>query len=846
MERAQQAYGSLTSASESGIGAAIASANGLNAVGAAARNASAEMASAESVLAKYADTSEAAAATGTRDNYAGLAADAEAAVKAMSDIDAAAAANDAAIAEMAARWAESGTEAQQAMARILSASTEEEAAAARVEAQLARMAATSNDAAAATQAMAQADEAAVAAAIARADGMAQELAAILAVTESVEEQQDILSALGEAPRGFDWSEMAANYETAMLRMTQSTQELVNQGYLLPNSLLASSAAADTLGASAAESGDRIADLGTAAAAAGAEAQELGAAQEEAQQGIRAIGEEASAAANGGFDTLLKKLKSLAVQYLGFKALKAVVTDALKTDSYEVIFQARFGDEAGADAAAWARSKALEMGQSVTDVMSGIDAFSSLTGNSEAIEKLIALSDRMAGYSGKSFAEASSAMAQTMRTGRTMGLTSVFGISKAALESSGFDAAAEAGDYKAMAEALERAADSAGKTAEGFEKIDTSASGALSDFKNNVKNMANGAAQSLIAAFAPAFNKLNAWLKSEGAQKFFRALSLGASLAGKAFGLLTNILMKAGEFIGNNLEPIVIGLGAAFTIMGVKAVVAGIQAAIAWIAAAWPLLLIVGIITLVIIAIHKLGYSFEQIFSTIGKVVGGAVAVIVNLFVGLWNYLATIANNLARLFTDPVGAIVGLFTNMADTVLGILQTLAEAIDAIFGTDWGAGLQNTRDKMNGWFNDKYGATVEVVKTLERVSTDDFVNKGGEIGAAIGSGIDNFSLEDTLSSFTQGGSLGGIEDILGEMNSGGVKIKDEVDLSDEDVKMIKDIAERRYVVQVNMSQVTPSVNVEVNNSNGDLSGEDVSAAMLRALENDIFSSPEGVYVR
>ena len=67
-------------------------------------------------------------------------------------------------------------------------------------------------------------------------------------------------------------------------------------------------------------------------------------------------------------------------------------------------------------------------------------------------------------------------------------------------------------------------------------------------------------------------------------------------------------------------------------------------------------------------------------------------------------------------------------------------------------------------------------------------------------------------------------------------GVKIKGEVKLSDEDLKIFRDIAENRYIANVSLETLAPSVSVNVENNGQNMSEDDIASAVTKALETQI----------
>ena len=78
--------------------------------------------------------------------------------------------------------------------------------------------------------------------------------------------------------------------------------------------------------------------------------------------------------------------------------------------------------------------------------------------------------------------------------------------------------------------------------------------------------------------------------------------------------------------------------------------------------------------------------------------------------------------------------------------------------------------------------------------------------------------------------------IEESVEEIKDNGVKVKGEVKLSDEDLKIFRDIAENRYIANVSLETLAPSVNVNVENNGQNMSEDDIASAVTKALETQI----------
>lgn len=64
------------------------------------------------------------------------------------------------------------------------------------------------------------------------------------------------------------------------------------------------------------------------------------------------------------------------------------------------------------------------------------------------------------------------------------------------------------------------------------------------------------------------------------------------------------------------------------------------------------------------------------------------------------------------------------------------------------------------------------------------------------------------------------------------------------DEDLKMLEDVAIRRYEAKINSTQLTPSVTVNVDNSAGNLNERGIANAVARILIKQSASATTATY--
>lgn len=242
--------------------------------------------------------------------------------------------------------------------------------------------------------------------------------------------------------------------------------------------------------------------------------------------------------------------------------------------------------------------------------------------------------------------------------------------------------------------------------------------------------------------------------------------------------------------------------------------------IMWVIAAIAIL--IGIITAVIIAMNDFG---DESTTAIQKVCGAfavAGAFIGNLFVSLinfiiddfamlWNYIALFANFLANVFTDPIGAIARLFFGLIDLILSGIEGLAHAFDTLFGSNLAEAVAGWRTSLDGWVTDKFGEGKVVMEKVE--ARDHYIqgfdheeawNKGTEFGGKFG-GSSNIPGMSQYDDFDYSSYLTDISDNTED-------IKEGLEVSEEDLKFMRDIAEQEAVNRF----TTASITIEQTNHN------------------------------
>ncbi len=267
---------------------------------------------------------------------------------------------------------------------------------------------------------------------------------------------------------------------------------------------------------------------------------------------------------------------------------------------------------------------------------------------------------------------------------------------------------------------------------------------------------------------------------------------------------------------------------------------------------WILVIIIAIIAAIFLVIAAINKATGSSISATGVIAGALAWVgtflynnflsLLDLVLGVINMVAnqfiSFANFLANVMVDPVGAIIHLFGDMGDGVLGILETIASAIDKIFGSNlsdavsgWRSSLSTKVDDLaEKYGNGKYEKKIENIDLssstfgLERRDLTDAYNAGYSWGEGLG---DKFNL-DGLTGI--GGTGNGLDyDALlskvGDIGDNTKDIKNSVDVSEEDLKYLKELAERETINRFTTAEITVEMGGVVNNLGA---GDDIDGFM------------------
>ena len=381
-----------------------------------------------------------------------------------------------------------------------------------------------------------------------------------------------------------------------------------------------------------------------------------------------------------------------------------------------------------------------------------------------------------------------------------------------------------------------------------------------DWLSNAIAVAVGVGIGLLAAFAVAWVMTN-----------WPILLVIAAIAGVSY-VLTEMGFTANEVLGG----IIGGL------MWVAIVI--YDALIIAISAIASAFIFVG--TIVLLVVQGIVQLILWIVTTVKAVAVTIYNIIYTLVVGAWAAIKTFVGQVAQGFID-----------MGVTILKVIQKIAEAIDFVFGSNlastiggWMKGLQSLstnmlatldvkgdlnsikdqwtssysdladqyagRGKYDDWnitdnMADTWKSGTGLIDSIGDIAggllknPNDSFKAGYNFGSSIVDGLSEFNIDDVFAKVDSTGfNYGGIGDDVGKIGKDTGKIAKSMDVAEEDLELLRDIAERETINRF----TTAEIKVEMTNNNNVSDGSDLDGIVTHLgtrLRQELAEVANGVHI-
>lgn len=389
------------------------------------------------------------------------------------------------------------------------------------------------------------------------------------------------------------------------------------------------------------------------------------------------------------------------------------------------------------------------------------------------------------------------------------------------------------------------------------------------------------------AFQPVLQRLNDLANTDGFQTFTtNAINDLAVVAGVVLDIFEGI-GSVGTFVSDNWQiigPIVEGVAAALTVyygwqlLSTSATKAA--AAAQWIynaamnanPAAIVAISIGALIVLIGILANKFTGTGHIAQSVFGMITGGINVVIqyfknwgltvADIFIGIWNAGGACATNVEIAFHNAISHVQALWYNMLSTALTVVFGICSALNKLPFVDFDySGITGAADNYASKAaaaagNTKDYASVPAafskgVKTYDTYQKG-WVNDAYTAGAAWGDGVTS-KIKNTLSSkATNIPNANNYPNALASSNAATAantadtakntaKTANTLSASSEDLKYLRDIADREYVNKFTTAQIKVEM-INHNNVNNDMDLDGMAEHLRSKIEEEMNAAAEG----
>ena len=276
---------------------------------------------------------------------------------------------------------------------------------------------------------------------------------------------------------------------------------------------------------------------------------------------------------------------------------------------------------------------------------------------------------------------------------------------------------------------------------------------------------------------------------------------------------------------------------------------GLNAALAACPITWIIVLIIALIAIIFAVCNAIAKMTGIANSGFGVITGGVNVVIqffknlgltvANIALGIGNAIAALASNMMTAFHNAICSVQSWFYNLLSTALSVIEGICAALNKLPFVEFDySGISSAADDYAAKASEAAGnkedyqsisdAFNEGFTTFDAFQdgwASDAFNAGAAWGDGIADKVSNFSLSDVFgqtdipnvgdytSGFNDAIANSGVGDSIGNIDDNTGKIKDSLDVTEEDLKYLRDIAEQESINRFTTAEVTIN---QTNNNN------------------------------
>lgn len=307
---------------------------------------------------------------------------------------------------------------------------------------------------------------------------------------------------------------------------------------------------------------------------------------------------------------------------------------------------------------------------------------------------------------------------------------------------------------------------------------------------------------------------------------------------------------------------------------------GLNAALAACPITWIIVLIIALIAIIFAVCNAIAKMTGIANSGFGVITGGVNVVIqffknlgltvANIVLGIGNAIAALASNMMTAFHNAICSVQSWFYNLLSTALSVIEGICSALNKLPFVEFDySGISSAADDYAAKASEAAGnkedyqsisdAFNEGFTTFDAFQdgwASDAFNAGAAWGDGIADKVSNFSLSDVFgqtdipnvgnytSGFNDAIANSGVGDSIGNIDDNTGKIKDSLDVTEEDLKYLRDIAEQEAINRFTTAEINVDMSGMQNTVN---SGDDIDGFMTKltdSVNEAVDNMTEGVH--
>ena len=295
---------------------------------------------------------------------------------------------------------------------------------------------------------------------------------------------------------------------------------------------------------------------------------------------------------------------------------------------------------------------------------------------------------------------------------------------------------------------------------------------------------------------------------------------------------------------------------------------------------WIIVLIIALIAVIMAVCSAIAKMTGIANSGFGVITGGVNVVIqffknlgltvANIALGIGNAIAALASNMMTAFHNAICNVQSWFYNLLSTALSVIEGICAALNKLPFVEFDySGISSAADDYAAKASEAAGnkedyqsisdAFNEGFTTFDAFQdgwASDAFNAGAAWGDGIADKVSNFSLSDVFgqtdipnvgnytSGFNDAIANSGVGDSIGNIDDNTGKIKDSLDVTEEDLKYLRDIAEQEAINRFTTAEINVDMSGMQNTVN---SGDDIDGFMTKltdSVNEAVDNMTEGVH--